>query len=273
MVAPVPETRQPQLAYSDGQALMLDEGSRRSKAAKMAAVIQHFLGRASLDGLTVLDVGCSGGIVADELHQRGAQVVGLDIDVPGLAKAHDRFAASASFLCADSQRMPLADASVDVIVCNHVYEHVVDPVQVFAELRRVVKPDGMLYLGLGNRLGIVEPHYRLPFLSWLPRPLAHAYVRASGRADHYHEALTTRRGLRRLCRGLHLWDYTYAVLTDPVTFAAGDVVPGWVSKVPASVLKATRPLVPTYLWVATVRPVTPKGPATKAAVETVPTVV
>ena len=254
--------RERQLAYSDSQVLMLDEESRRAKATKIAAIIQHFRGHSSLDGLDVLDVGCSGGIVADELHRRGARMVGLDIDIPGLSKARDRFAESASFICADSERMPLADASVDVVICNHVYEHVVDPEQLLAELRRVVRPDGLLYLGLGNRLGVVEPHYRLPFLSWLPRPLAHRYVRILGRADHYHEAFRTWSGLKRLCAGLEIWDYTYAVLSDPQTFAAGDVVPRWAARVPAWLLKTARPLVPTYIWVATTEPSRPLGPST-----------
>jgi 2-polyprenyl-3-methyl-5-hydroxy-6-metoxy-1,4-benzoquinol methylase len=254
--------RERQLAYSDSQALMLDEESRRAKAAKIAAIIQHFRGRSSLDGLEVLDVGCSGGIVADELHRQGARMIGLDIDIPGLSKAHARFADSASFVCADSERMPLAEASVDVVICNHVYEHVVDPERLFAELRRVVRPDGLLYLGLGNRLGVIEPHYRLPFLSWLPRPLAHRYVRIFGQADHYHEAFRTWSGLKRLCAGLEVWDYTYAVLSDPQTFAAGDVVPRWAAKVPAWLLKAARPLVPTYIWVATPQPSRPLGPST-----------
>jgi 2-polyprenyl-3-methyl-5-hydroxy-6-metoxy-1,4-benzoquinol methylase len=254
--------RERQLAYSDSQALMLDEESRRAKATKISAIIQHFRGRGSLDGLDVLDVGCSGGIVADELHRRGARMVGLDIDIPGLSKARDRFAESASFICADSERMPLADASVDVVICNHVYEHVVDPEQLLTELRRVVRPDGLLYLGLGNRLGVIEPHYRLPFLSWLPRPLAHRYVRIFGRADHYHDAFRTWSGLKRLCAGLEIWDYTYAVLSDPQTFAAGDVVPRWAAKVPAWLLKTARPLVPTYIWVATTEPSRPLGPST-----------
>jgi 2-polyprenyl-3-methyl-5-hydroxy-6-metoxy-1,4-benzoquinol methylase len=255
------QVRERQLAYSDSQVLMLDEESRRAKATKIAAIIQHFRGRSSLDGLDVLDVGCSGGIVADELHRRGARMVGLDIDVPGLSKARDRFAESASFICADSERMPLADASVDVVICNHVYEHVVDPEQLLAELRRVVRPDGLLYLGLGNRLGVIEPHYRLPFLSWLPRPLAHRYVRMFGRADHYHEAFRTWSGLKRLCAGLEIWDYTYAVLSDPQTFAAGDVVPRWAARVPAWLLKTARPLVPTYIWVATRNRSRPMGPS------------
>jgi SAM-dependent methyltransferase len=138
----------------------------------------------------------------------------------------------------------------------------IDPAQLFAELRRVVRPDGVLYLGLGNRLGVIEPHYRLPFLSWMPRTLAHGYVRAFGRADHYHEAFRTWPGLKRLCAGLYVWDYTLSVLGAPQTFAAGDVVPRWAPRVPGGLLKAARPLVPTYIWVATKNPSRPRGPST-----------
>ena len=265
------EPRQPQLAYSDTQALMLDEESRRAKATKMAAVITHFLGREDLSGLRVIDVGCSGGIVADQLSHLGAEVIGLDIDVPGLDKAQSRFAESAAFICADSQRMPFDDAIADVILCNHIYEHVVDPEQLFAEMRRVVRPGGMLYLGLGNRLGIIEPHYRLPFLSWLPRGLAHRYVRITGRADSYHEAFTTRRGLQRLCHSLQIWDYTYAVLAEPTTFAAGEVVPNWVSRVPKVLLRAARPIVPTFIWVGTTEPSKPQGQRLRVSPGKVPT--
>jgi 2-polyprenyl-3-methyl-5-hydroxy-6-metoxy-1,4-benzoquinol methylase len=177
--------RERQLAYSDSQVLMLDEESRRAKATKIAAIIQHFRGRSSLDGLDVLDVGCSGGIVADELHRRGARMVGLDIDIPGLSKARDRFAESASFICADSERMPLADASVDVVICNHVYEHVVDPEQLLAELRRVVRPDGLLYLGPAT--GWVSSNRTIGRRSSLvATAAAHRYVRIFARADHYH---------------------------------------------------------------------------------------
>jgi len=256
----VTEERSAQLAYSDLQGLMLDDESRRRKARKMASIVQHFLGVEDLRGLRVVDVGCSGGIVADELHAAGAEVIGLDIDRPGLTKAQGSFGRDVAFVAADSQRVPLRSGSAHVVICNHVYEHVVDAEALFGELRRIVRPGGVLYLGLGNRLGVVEPHYRLPFLSWLPRRLAHRYVRATGRADHYHEAFRTRRGLQQLCAGLHVWDYTWAVVADPQRFAAGDTVPAWFRSVPDIVLRAASPLVPTYLWVATTTPRSPKGP-------------
>src|SRR6188472_835253 len=93
----VPDPRTPQLEYSSTQALMLDERSRRAKAAKMAAVIAHFRGR-DLTGLRIVDCGCSGGIIADELHAAGATVIGLDIDVPGVREAHARFGSHATFI-------------------------------------------------------------------------------------------------------------------------------------------------------------------------------
>ena len=239
---------------------MLDDVSRRARAAKIVAVLQHFRGVNDLTGLRVLDCGCSGGIIADELHAAGATVIGVDIDVPGVTEAHARFGASASFLCADSEAIPLATGSVDVAICNHIYEHVVHPDRLFTELRRVVRPDGLLYLGLGNRLGIMEPHYRLPFLSWLPRVVAHRYVRVTGRAEHYHEQFMTRSGLRDLCSGLHVWDYTMSILAEPARFAAGDAVPGWASRIPAGLLRVARPIVPTYIWIATPQPAQPLGP-------------
>jgi len=250
---------------------MLDEPSRRAKARKMAAIVEHFRGIDDLSGLMVVDVGCSGGIVADELRRLGAAVTGIDIDRPGLAKAQARFGDNVTFVCADSQQLPLGSGTADVVICNHVYEHVVDPNRLLAELRRIVAPSGVIYLGLGNRLGIMEPHYRLPFLSWLPRRAADRYVRAFGRADHYHEVFVTRRGLQRLCRGLYVWDYTYTVLRDPNLFSATDAVPGALARAPLSLLRLARPLIPTYLWVATPQPSEPNGPATSSPPVLVPT--
>ncbi len=260
----MPETRKQQLAYSESQGLMLDEKSRRAKAAKLVAVLKHFLGRDDFVGLTVADVGCSGGTIASELRRCGAQVVGLDIDRPGLAKAAAAYGEEVGFACGDSAELPLAGASVDVVICNHVYEHVVSPVALFRELRRVVRPEGVIYLGLASRLGILEPHYRLLFLSWLPRRLAHRYVRLFRRADHYHEALTTRRGLRRLCAHLYVWDYTLTVIADPVRFKATEVVPKWARHAPPWMFRVGLAVAPTYLWIATVQPTAPRGVETRS---------
>lgn len=252
--------REEQLGYSELMGAMLDEQKRRQKAAKILAVVRHALGREDLAGLTALDVGCSAGFIADELALAGASTIGVDIDEPGLERARERFGERVDFRLARGEDLPLEDASVDIAVLNHIYEHVVDPEAVIADIRRVLRPGGMLYLGLGNRLGVVEPHYRLPFLSWLPQRGADRYLRLTGKGEHYYESFRTRPGLRRLFAAYDVWDYTLPVLADPVAFAGDDIVPGWVARIPEPVLAATLPLVPTYVWVGFAGPASPQGP-------------
>src|SRR3954447_1304614 len=86
---PMSTERVAQLEYSEFQGAMLDEEKRRRKAAKILAVLAHYLGRDAaepgsvLSGLTVADIGCSAGFIADELAGAGAsRTFGVDIDVP-----------------------------------------------------------------------------------------------------------------------------------------------------------------------------------------------
>jgi SAM-dependent methyltransferase len=252
-----------QLAYSELQPQMHAEVGRRKKAQKIIRVLRHYLGRADLTGLTVLDLGCSTGFIADELGRAGGRVVGVDIDEPGLAAAGRRFGRGAAFLCADGAALPFPDGSVDVIVFNQIYEHVVDPEAVMREIHRILSPAGVAYLGLGNRMQVVEPHYKLPLLSWLPYGLADRYMRAAGKGERYYERFRTRPGLRRLCRGLQVWDYTYTVLCQSGDFAADDMVPARLAGAPPQFWKALTPFIPTYIWLGTRSGAAPAGPPTR----------
>jgi SAM-dependent methyltransferase len=248
------DIRERQLAYSSIQSRMLIAEERRQKARKILTVLRYHLGRDDLSGLRIIDIGCSLGWFVEAAVADGAAAVGLDIDLPGLTMARRERDPRCAFLAVDGSALPFEDASVDVVVFNHIYEHVVDADEVMHEVRRVLKPDGIAYLGLGNRLGLVEPHYKLPFLSWLPHRLADRYVRASGRADSYYERFRTLSGLKRMTAGLHVYDYSFAVVADPSVFAAEDISGGATSAISRGLGRpgrgAARWLLPTYIWVA-----------------------
>jgi SAM-dependent methyltransferase len=265
----MPPERRAQLEYSELMDLMLDEEHRRAKARKLIGVLLHFLGRSDLEGLRVADVGCSAGFIADELAAAGGRTIGLDIDQPGLARAAERFGPRALFVRGDGERIPVADRALDVIVFNHIYEHVVDPDAVVNELHRVLVDDGAIYLGLANRFGVMEPHHRLPFLSYLPPSLADRYVQVTGRGDHYYERLRARPSLRRLMRGFAVWDYTFSVIREPQLFASDDMVPVPFRSMPSPALKALMPIIPTYIWVATKNGSGPAGVPLRAGPERV----
>ncbi|WP_250887058.1 MULTISPECIES: class I SAM-dependent methyltransferase [unclassified Rhodanobacter] len=85
-------------------------------------------------------------------------------------------------------RLPFTDESFDVVLTNHVIEHVGDEQAQrahLAELHRVLRPGGVGYLAVPNRWMLVEPHYKLAFLSWLPHAWRTPYLRAMGRGRAY----------------------------------------------------------------------------------------
>jgi SAM-dependent methyltransferase len=245
--------RMRQEGYSSIQPSMLDEAGRAIKARKIVSVTEHFLGLSDLDGLVALDIGCSGGAIARTLASEGARVVGVDIDIDALVSAGAQ--GGGLFVAADGEALPLASGSVDVAIFNQSYEHVVRPSRVVDELVRVLAPEGIVYLGLHNRYTLFEPHYRLPFLSWLPSGMADRYLRLSGKGDRYHERLLGWRRLKDLFARFTLWDYSYTVAAEPARFAATDVVAGrasaMVRRAPAPLRRAAAPLVPGYVWIGT----------------------
>src|SRR5579859_752291 len=251
--------RKPQLAYSDIQGKMHDEAGRIQKARKILKVLHHYLGRDDLAGLRALDIGASTGFIAAELAGDGAMTTGIDIDEPGIMAARARVGDAVELLVESADAMPFPDESFDIVVLNHIYEHVVDADAVVREIHRVLKVGGVAYLGLANRYQLMEPHYRLPLLSWLPQRAADVYIRRAGKAEEYYEKHLSRRNLKTLVRGFHVYDYTIPVIGRPDLFGSDDQVPGAVARLPARVVSALLPIVPTYIWIATKTSGAPRG--------------
>jgi SAM-dependent methyltransferase len=120
-------------------------------------------------GDRLLDVGCGEGRHCFGALERGARVVGLDLDLPSLRKGHGPLRARAKelgrsgvMLRGDAFRLPFPDASFDRAICSEVMEHVHDYGAAARELARVVRPGGTaavtvptatsehLYLRLGD---------------------------------------------------------------------------------------------------------------------------
>jgi SAM-dependent methyltransferase len=233
---------------------VFDVDGRRRKARTTLAVLRDACG--PLEALDLLDVGGSTGIIDAELAGALRRVVGLDLDATAIRHAHATYARdNLAFVVGDALALPFADASVDVVVCSHVYEHVPDPHAMMREIGRVLRPAGVCYFGAGNRLAWNEPHYGLPLLSVLPRPLADLYLRVLGRGTSYYEKHLTWWGLRRLVRDFALEDYTRRIVDDPARFEAAYMIrPGSLKQRLASlVVRAVPQLSPGYVCILRTR--------------------
>ena len=113
-------------------------------------------GLVPLSGQKVLDVGCGGGILADAMARKGAQVLGIDLATKSLkvAQLHALEAETAGVLYREISAEDLAAeqaAQYDVVTCMEMLEHVPDPAAVVKACADLVKPGGWVFFSTLNR--------------------------------------------------------------------------------------------------------------------------
>jgi 2-polyprenyl-6-hydroxyphenyl methylase/3-demethylubiquinone-9 3-methyltransferase len=132
-------------------------------------------GDAPLAGLTLLDIGCGGGLISEPMTRLGAQVTGIDAAPGNLATA--RLHAEGQGLAIDYREATVEELaasaqSFDIVLALEVVEHVADVDLFLQSCGRLVKPGGLLFLSTLNRtakawaLAIAGAEY---VLRWLPR--------------------------------------------------------------------------------------------------------
>jgi len=169
-----------QLHLSRGDFVLKDIKGRTQKFEKIISVLHDF--HPWTQYLNCLDIGCSSGIITSLLGNYFQTSIGVDIDQEAIQYAQSHSSSThVQFLIADSMALPFHDNSMDVIICNHLYEHVPQAEQMIDELYRVLKGDGFCYFSAGNKYTIIEGHYKLPFLSWFPKAIAHQYLKMTKR--------------------------------------------------------------------------------------------
>ncbi len=105
-------------------------------------------------GKETLDVGCGGGLLAEEFARLGCRVTGIDPSEKSLeaARSHARAAGLAiEYRQATGERIPFPDATFDIVYCCDVLEHVRDLRQVIAEISRVLEAGGIFLYDTINR--------------------------------------------------------------------------------------------------------------------------
>ena len=155
-----------------------DEGyfaGRREKARIVAHLCADDLRKAT----AIADLGTGTGIIKRELQRE------FDKYIVGFELSGSTMKGSEGMVRADILHLPAADEAFDFVMLNHVYEHVPEPARLFEETFRVLRPGGRAYVTAGNRFALVEPHYRLPLLSWMPAGAADVYLRLTGRGLRY----------------------------------------------------------------------------------------
>lgn len=140
--------------------------------------------QAGLNGKAVLDIGCGGGILAESMAPRAAQVTGIDLAAKplGVARLHALESGVENLEYLEISAESLAEqrpAAFDVVTCMEMLEHVPEPASVVRACATLTRPGGWVFFSTLNRnpksflLGIVAAEH---VLKLLPRG-THEYAR------------------------------------------------------------------------------------------------
>lgn len=128
-----------------------------------------------LKNLTVLDVGCGGGLICEPLARLGATVTGLDASARniGVAQTHAaEVGLTIDYHATTAEALADTGTQYDVVLALEIIEHVADIALFYDALSALVKPGGLIILSTMNRtakafaMAIVGAEY---VLRWLPR--------------------------------------------------------------------------------------------------------
>jgi 2-polyprenyl-6-hydroxyphenyl methylase / 3-demethylubiquinone-9 3-methyltransferase len=121
--------------------------------------------------LTLLDVGCGGGLIAEPMTRLGAKVTGIDASEKNInvAKFHaEQMNLKINYLCATPEKL---NEQFDVILCLEIIEHVADVDLFIKSCAKLLKKNGIIFFATLNRtaksflFAIVGAEY---ILNWLP---------------------------------------------------------------------------------------------------------
>lgn len=225
--------------------------ARSQKANKIRAILEDFAG-AELASLSCLDIGCSNGGISDNMAPIFENLIAIDVDQEAIEAAdRSRKSHNLAYMVASGYDVPFPDESFDVIICAQVYEHVTDQKSLAGEVKRVLRRGGFCFFSGPNRLKVIEEHYWLPFLSWLPRTLSHRYMRLAGKGRYYDAYPLLYWQIQALWHGFIIHDYTPQLITQPERFSMGDSLSkyGWIKKLPSWFIRSAAPFYPNYNWI------------------------
>ena len=122
--------------------------------------------------LTLLDVGCGGGLISEPMTRLGAKVTGIDASEKNInvAKFHaEQMNLKINYLCSTPEKL---NKQFDIILCLEIIEHVADVDLFIKSCARLLKKNGIIFFATLNRtaksflFAIVGAEY---ILNWLPK--------------------------------------------------------------------------------------------------------
>jgi SAM-dependent methyltransferase len=160
-----------------------EDEHERARLARLRGLVGDPLARGP-----ILNLGCGTGGFNVAAEEAGARVVGVDADAEAIAICGLK-GRGGRYVRAAAEALPFRDGAFALVHCFSVIEHVESVERTIAEMVRVTRPAGAIYLHTPNAWSLYEGHYKVFWIPFLPGPLARLYLTLRGRPTGYLRSL------------------------------------------------------------------------------------
>lgn len=223
---------------------------RPRKADAIWQTLVFYAGNDILSG-TWVDMGCGSGGIAAALAPKVKKIIGIDPEPWSRWSTWTREHSNLEFIEGSYENDPplLAENSVDIVICNQVYEHVPDPQQMIKVIYRILKPGGYCYFAGPNLLFPIEPHVFWPIIHWIPRAAAINVMKAVGAKDLIDANSTTYWTLRSWLNSFEIKNALPDVIKHPEKYGRKAIFWRCISIMPRWLAQALTPISPGFVFV------------------------
>lgn len=190
---------------------------RADKARMIEAVLTAHLERTPV-AKRILDIGCGNGDISRHFSKRNQQ---YGVDIEDKRRPENQ---NFQFALVTNEELPFKDAEFDIVLSHHVIEHVDDQDLHLAQIRRVLKPNGIAYLATPNKSSpIMRGH------------------KGNNRVLHYRDMIALFQKA-----GFVVTEYSDSLIKEPKRFHSEIRGLWWL---PIVALKALRPMYPSHIFI------------------------
>lgn len=207
------------------------------KAKKIESVLNDYLNK-KVTNFKILDIGAGDGFISSYFITKKNKVTCVDIEDQRIEK-------KAKFFKVISSKLSFKSDEFDIVISNHVIEHIKNQKLHLEEIRRVLKKDGVCYIATPNWNFPVEPHYKLPLIHYLPQK---AFVKILKITKLYTESLylLSYKEMINLFRDFTIKEYTDEVIKNPNKYSIKDNL---ISKLPPQIISNIKSISPTNIFI------------------------